>query len=167
MDTATGLTVLGTAVGSAKIVEKLLGPTADYVGGGIKDWTEKRVNNVSRIFSIAATRLGGRIEEEGAVPPKVLKGILDEGSFCDDELSAEYFGGVLASSRTGVSRDDRGAAYIAMLGRLSAYQIRAHYCFYHIFKRLFDGTRSAGNITHAEGRYISSRSYPFQLTRHS
>jgi len=31
----------------------------------------------------------------------VLKGILDDSSFCDDELGAEYFGG-FASSRTEV-----------------------------------------------------------------
>src|ERR1043165_273309 len=153
MEPGTGLTILGTAIGSAKLVEKLLGPTADYIGSGLKNWTEKRVNNVSRIFNNAAKKLGDEIEKEGSVPPKVLKGILDNGSFCDDELTAEYFGGVLASSRTGVSRDDRGASYITLLSRLSTYQIRAHYCFYHIFKETFDGMRSkAGSITHKEGR---------------
>lgn len=139
MEYGTGLTILGTAIGSAKLVEKVLGPTADYIGGGIKNWTEKRVNNVGRIFTKAARRLGPQLEENGAVPPKVLKGILDEGSFCDDELSAEYFGGVLASSRSGMPRDDRGATYIALLGRLSTYQIRSHYIFYHILKNLLNG----------------------------
>jgi hypothetical protein len=139
MDTGTALTVLGSAIGGAKVVEKLLGPTADYIGEGIKNWTEKRVHNVSRIFQIAAEKLGTKIDEEGAVSPKVLKGILDEGSFCDDELAAEYFGGVLASSRSGVARDDRGATYIALLGRLSTYQIRMHYCLYHLFKRHWNG----------------------------
>jgi len=46
----------------------------------------------------------------------------------------------LASSRSVVSRDDRGAYFVAMLGRLSSYQIRTHYVCYHIAKRLFDGT---------------------------
>lgn len=148
MDAGTGLTILGSAIGSAKLVEKLLGPTADYIGEGVKHWTEKRVNNVSRIFSIAAKKLGDKINEEGSVPPKVLKGILDEASFCDDELAAEYFGGVLASSRSGIARDDRGAYFIALLSRLSTYQIRSHYCFYHIFKRIFNNRRvniSTGN----------------------
>jgi hypothetical protein len=69
----------------------------------------------------------------------VLKGVLDEGSYCDDFLAAEYFGRVLASSRSGILRDDKGAHFIALLGRLSAYQIRAHYCLYHIFKKALDG----------------------------
>lgn len=134
MEPATGLTILATAVGSAKLVEKLLGPTADYVGGGVKDWTERRVSNLGRVFRSATDRLGERIDEPGSVPPKVLKGILDAGSFCEDELTAQYLGGVLASSRSGITRDDRASTYIALLNRLSSYQIRAHYCFYHLMK---------------------------------
>lgn len=130
MEIGTGLALLGSTIGSVKIVEKILGPTADYLGDSLKNWTEKRVKNVARIFEIARIRLGERVNEPGSVPPKILKGILDEGSFCDDSLSAEYFGGVLASSRTEVGRDDRGAVYIALLTKLSAYQIRTHFIFY-------------------------------------
>lgn len=137
-------------LGSAKLVEKLLGPTADYIGSGVKDWATKRTNNVKNIFSIALRKVGNKIDNSDAIPPKVLKGILDEGSFCDDPLSSEYFGGVLASSRTGVSRDDRGASFIALISRLSTYQIRTHYIFYHIIKNLFDGTDI--NVGVSEGR---------------
>lgn len=139
METATGLTILGTAVGSAKLVEKVLGPTAEYLGEGLRSWTEKRVENTKRIFQHAAMLLGDKVDTPGAVPPKVLKGILDDGSFCDDQLAAEYFGGVLASSRSNVSRDDRGAAFIALLGRLTTYQIRTHFIFYHVIKSLYEG----------------------------
>ncbi len=142
MDIGTGLALFG----SAKLIEKILGPTAEYIGEGIKNWTEKRINNVENIFAIAQKKLGSKIEENGAVPPKVLKGILDEGSFCDDHISAEYFGGVLASSRSGVSRDDRGAVLISLLSRLSTYQIRTHYIFYHFIKRTFDGTNIDPNV---------------------
>jgi hypothetical protein len=135
MDIGTGLSILG----SAKLLEKLLGPTAEYVGGGIKSWTENRVTNVDRILRIAAIKLGNRIDEPGTVPASVLGKILDKGSFCEDELAAEYFGGVLASSKSDVPRDDRGASYVALIGRLSTYQIRAHYGFYQLFKREFNG----------------------------
>ena len=43
--TTTGLTILGGAIGGAKVVEKILGPTADYVGAGLKDWADRRVQN--------------------------------------------------------------------------------------------------------------------------
>jgi hypothetical protein len=89
MEPATGLTILGTAVGSAKIVEKLLGPTADYLGTGIRSWTERSVANVGRVFQKAAERLGDRIEKPGSVPPKVLKNVLEEAASSEDELTAE------------------------------------------------------------------------------
>ncbi|HEX9830777.1 MAG TPA: hypothetical protein VGA94_03730 [Thermodesulfobacteriota bacterium] len=135
----TGLTILGTAIGSKELVVKVLGPTADYIGGGLQHWTEKSVSSVARIFTNAGAKLGERKELPGAVPPKVLRGILQEGAFCDDELAGEYFGGVLASSRSEISRDDRGAAFISLISRLTSYQIRAHFVFYHIIKNIFDG----------------------------
>ena len=159
MDTNTGLTILGTAIGSAKLVEKLLGPTAEYLGGGLKHWTERRVNNVSRILENARLRLGSKIDNEGAVPPKVLKTILEEGSFCDDELTAEYFGGVLASSRSEISRDDRGASFAALVARLTSYQIRSHFFFYNLIKLIFDG--DSHSVASSEGRQALTTYIPF------
>ncbi|MFH1825214.1 MAG: hypothetical protein ABH873_08355 [Candidatus Firestonebacteria bacterium] len=157
MDAGTGLALLG----SAKILEKLLGPTADYIGEGVKNWAQKRTYNVKNIFSIAITKLGNKIENEGTISPKVLKGVLDEGSFCDDPLSSEYFGGVLASSRTGISRDDRGVTFIKLISGLSTYQIRSHYIFYHVIKRLFDGTSI--NFGTSEGRSQMKVYVPFNI----
>ena len=163
MDVSTGLTILGGAIGSAKVVEKILGPTADYLGNGLKGWTECRVNNVAKIFEKAQKKLGEKINEEGSVHPKVLKEILSEGSFYDDELMVEYFGGVLASSRSGISRDDRGASFIALIGRLTTYQIRSHYIFYSILKKLFDGrtdvTVMSAKQIHKLTVFISHHSY--------
>lgn len=135
MDIGTGLALFGTA----KLVERLLGPTADYIGEGIGRCTEKQIENLRLIFAKAINKAAPELDEEGAVPPKVLKGILAEGPFCDDRLSAEYFGGALASSRSKILRDDRAAAIIALLSRLSCYQIRSHYIFYTVIKKLFDG----------------------------
>lgn len=140
MDPGTGLTVLGSAIGGAKVVEKLLGPTADYLGIGLRDWAEKRIQNAGRIFEKAAEKLGDKIDEPGTVPPRVLKEVLNEGSYCDDELTAEYFGGVLASSRSGVDRDDRAASYLKLTSELSAYQIRFHYFTYYTLRVLFAGS---------------------------
>lgn len=140
MEPATGLTILGTAVGSAKVIEKILGPTADYIGAGVRNWTERRTANVANVFRKAANCLGDRIERPGSVPPKVLKNVLEEAAFSEDELTAEYFGGVLASSRSEVSRDDRGAAFAALVGRLTSYQIRAHYFFYTVLQQVYAGS---------------------------
>jgi len=133
MDIGTGLALLG----GAGLVGKLLGPTADYIGEGIQTWAEKRVQNVNSICEIAIRKLGNRIDEEGQVPPKVLKHILDDGSFCEDELSAEYFGGVLAASRTESDTDDRGTTLIKLVSGMSSFQIRTHYIFYSLLREAF------------------------------
>ncbi|PIQ21338.1 MAG: hypothetical protein COW65_09685 [Cytophagales bacterium CG18_big_fil_WC_8_21_14_2_50_42_9] len=140
IEPGTGLTILGTAVGSAKLLEKLLGPTADYLGEEIKELTKKKVTNLSNIFKNAEHKIGEGISKPGGVPPKVLKGILSEGPWCEEELQIEYFGGVLASSRSGISRDDRGAYFTSLIARLSTYQLRSHYISYLAFKKLFDGS---------------------------
>lgn len=122
-----------------KTIEKIIGPTLDDFGEDLKKWTKKRKENLARILENYWEKLGPKKEAYGQVNPRVLKGILSEGTFCDDELMAEYFGGVLASSRSEISRDDRGASFISLIGRLATYQIRAHYIFYSTVKTLFDG----------------------------
>jgi hypothetical protein len=146
MDIETGLQIFG----AMKIAEKILGPTAAYFGDGLRDWAEKRLENVGKIFQNAEAKLGDKLETEGSVPPKVLKNILQDGSYCHDDLGIEYFGGVLASSRTGVSRDDRGASFASLVGRLTAYQIRTHFFFYSLWKELFNGTEF--NVALPQGR---------------
>ena len=143
IDPGTGLVILGGAVGGAQLIQRLLGPTADYLGEGIKSWTEVRIHNTQRIFASAERKLGERIDEEGSVPPRVLKGILSEGSYCDDELTVEYFGGILASSRSSVSRDDRGTTLVALLSQLSTYQIRMHYICYSVMKEVNESPGSS------------------------
>lgn len=134
-----GLTALGVGVGSKDLIAKLLGPTVDYMGIGIKDWTARRKANLDLIFTKSTQRLGNRLDEEGTVPPRILKEILIEGSYCDDELTSSYFAGVLASSRSENSRDDRGASLLKLVGRMSTYQVRSHYIYYSLFKQCLNG----------------------------
>ena len=118
-------------------LQKLLGPTADYLGGELQEFTKKRVENIGKIFSKAEEKLGDSIESPGQVPPKVLKTVINEGSYCDDEIAVDYFGGILASSRTDLGRDDRGARIAKILDGMSTYQIRSHYVIYSLIKKIF------------------------------
>jgi len=139
----TELIVWGGAAAAATyhpIVQRVLGPTADYLGQALSTCTEKGAQNLGRIMHHAIKKLGTRIDREESVPPKVMKSLLLDAPFIEDELSAEYFGGVLASSRSGVSRDDRAATLMALLARLSTYQLRTHYIIYSEVKRQFNGS---------------------------
>lgn len=162
IDPGTGLTILGSAIGGAKVVEKILGPTSEYIGEQLREWTEKKVKNTANIFKNAEKKLGKKLEQDGNVSPKILKSILEDGAWCEEELQVEYFGGVLASSRTGVSRDDRGAYYTDLISKLSTYQLRTHYLFYHSLKQHFDGQDiniNDGNSWRKLQLFISNETY--------
>ena len=127
-------------------LSKILGPTADYLGGQLKEFTQKRIENVGKIFSNAEKKLGNKIDSPGQVPPKVLKTIINEGSYSDDVIAVEYFGGVLASSRTEVGRDDRGSRLSKIIDNLSVYQIRSHYLIYSTISDLFSNSENSFDI---------------------
>lgn len=157
MDPETALILFG----SSQLAVKLLGPTTEYLGTGIKNYAKKRIDNIKSIFSRAEKILGDRINEEGAVPPKVLKGIIEDGSYADDEITLEYYGGVLASSWSGISRDDRGATFLALIGRLSTYQLRTHYIMYKIVAALYK--KSEIKIGIYEDRYKMVSYMPYSV----
>lgn len=146
--TTLGLGAIAAYLGKDGL-EKLLGPTAEYLGEGLRDLAQKRIENIGRILRNAQRKLGTTVDQPGEVSPRVLRAVLNEGSYCDDELAAEYFGGVLASSRTELGRDDRGARTAKILDGLSTYQIRTHYLIYMTIKSLFS---YSGLSLHGEDR---------------
>ncbi len=124
-------------LGISKLVLKIFGPTAEYLGNKLQHWTKKRLENANDIFKNAEDILGNKINEKGSVSPKVLKEVINEGTFCDDTLTKKYYGGVLASSRSQIPRDDRGAILLKTISQLSNYQIRMHYAVYQIVRKLY------------------------------
>lgn len=146
--TTVGLGALAAYLGKDGL-QKLLGPTADYLGAGLKDFTQKRVEAMGQIFASAQSKLGDKVDAPGEVPPKVLKTVLNEGSYASDPLAIEYFGGMLASARTEGGRDDRSARLAKIVDSLSTYQLRTHFLFYATIRRLF---RDKGVPFNMEGR---------------
>lgn len=139
-------------------IQKLLGPTADYLGQGLLDFTQKRAQTIGKIFQKAESKLGAKLDTPGEVPPKVLKVVLDDGSFSNDSLAVEYLGGILASSRTEHGRDDRGARIAKVMDALSTYQLRTHYLIYATVRTLFAGSGLSLNM---EGRSKMQIFIPF------
>lgn len=120
---------VAAAVG-AKLLYDVCGPTAKYLGGELASYSEVGVCNLKRVFENAARRLQELGKIDGQVPPRVLKEVLAESYYCEDETQACYLGGVLASSKGPVSRDDRAAAYCSLISSLSTYQLRTHFILY-------------------------------------
>lgn len=131
--------LLAASAVAAPLLNKLLGPTADYLGGGMKAIAEKAAGNVNAVLNKSLRRLGDGVDDPGGVPPKVLKSVWDEAQLAEDELTQDYLAGVLASSRSENGRDDRAAAHARLVGDLSTYALRTHYLLYAGAQRLYVG----------------------------
>ncbi len=132
-----GLAILG----SKDILTKLLGPTADYIGGEVSGFVRKCNINLDSIFQKATQKLGDRMEQSGSVNPRVLKHIIDDGRFCEDELAAEYYGGLLAGSRVPNGKDDLCLPYISKVKAMSTIQIRVHFAIYYSLLKLHESSK--------------------------
>jgi hypothetical protein len=111
------------------LLARVLGSSADAVSEAVRRYTEYRLRNVERIVERAAAKSGSPFQGT-AVGLRVAHVVLADGSYCDDELMADYLGGLLAGSRTARGRDDRAVSWSKVITSLSALQIRAHYLLY-------------------------------------
>jgi hypothetical protein len=111
---------------------KVLGPSCEYLGDQLKLFTQKNVENLKCIFEKAATKLPDENINQGSVSAQIIKDVLFDGSFCEDEISQEYYAGVLASSKTLNSIDNRGKTISSTIRDLSAFQLTTHYILYGI-----------------------------------
>jgi hypothetical protein len=128
----------GDEVIKSGLLLKVLGPAADELGEALQRFTAYRTRNVGRIIE-SADRKSGESTSDFQVHPRVAHRILDDGSYCDDELMAEYLGGMLAGSRTPGGRDDRAVAWSELITSLSAVQIKAHYLLYKAWATVLHG----------------------------
>jgi len=157
-------TVLGAGlalVGSKDVLNRLLGPTADYVGEEVKNLVEKANNNLSAIFKNAIKKLGSKWDDPGTVNPRVFKQVWAEGAFIEDALAAEYFGGLLASARSPDGKDDRVLSLLSTVRDLSIYELRLHYLIYTLIRSLFLGKQFT--IASQEDRVKVGIYFPFRV----
>lgn len=137
--TTAATALLLDRVGGRELVLKLLGPTFDYFGQLTRDAAKKATENVGRVLLIAVQKLGDRINENATIPPRVLREVVAESMFNEDELVAEYFGGVLAASRTTDRREDMGVYFAKLVSSMSALHLRAHYVIYYCIRECYKG----------------------------
>jgi hypothetical protein len=139
----TGAT-LTALIANKKIVEdltlKLFGPTASYLGDSLKNTIQKQYENICKIFIIASKKLGDKINMEGGTNPRILRDIIQEGAFVDDEVVAEYFGGILASSKTEDAKDDSGIPYLNIIKSMSSQELLLHCLLYKAVHKEFSAS---------------------------
>lgn len=114
---------------TANLFSRIFGPSADAIGEALGRYTTYRLRNVGRIVNRADVK-SGHGPNQGMANPRVSHVLLEEGSYCDNEVMVDYLGGVLAASRTPDGRDDRAVAWSNLVTSLSSLQVRAHYLLY-------------------------------------
>jgi hypothetical protein len=115
--------------GAGGLVSRVFGPAADEIGQALGRWTSYRVGNVKRIAEVADRKsiASGR---DGMINPRLARSLLEEGSYCDDELMVEYFGGILAGGRSPRGQDDRAVSWASLIASMSSIQVRLHFILY-------------------------------------
>jgi hypothetical protein len=120
---------------------RILGPTFDQIGDDLRTrYSESRLRNTQRIFEAANRKVDAVGPPVGSIPPRVVMKVLEEGSWCDSQIVAEYFGGILASSPSNDELDDRGSSWTSLLGRLATRDIHLHYLCYSALRETFNGS---------------------------
>ena len=144
-------TILTTAAVTAYLakdgVEKLLGPSCEYFGQKTKSLIERCDINLGNVIRNAINKVGDKINEPGSVNPRVLKLVSDEARFIENGLAVEYFGGVLASSRSSTYSDDTALLFLSAIKSMSTLELRAHYLIYMAIKSAYEINREYINIS--------------------
>ena len=108
-------------------LKRLLGPTFDLIGQDLSRLYAKGRDRIVR----AAKRKTPDLDDGKAANLRVARDVLWNGAFADDEVCAEYFGGLLAGSRSEDGKDDRGLPFVDIVRSLSSSQLRLHYVLCH------------------------------------
>jgi len=116
------------------IIENVLGPTTKEIGQDIKSLYKKGVELILRkSFQKLKNPDDGKIANL-----RVSRDVFWNGSFTDETICAEYFGGILAASRSENGKNDLGIFYVDIIKSMSSGQLKMHYIIYRTLnKELF------------------------------
>ena len=122
----------GVVGGAAWVAKKVLGPTLDAMGGDLASFYKF---GADRILA-SAYRKTEDIEDGKTANLRVAHDIIQNGAFATDEFVLEYFGGLLASSRSSDGWKDDVTPFVDVVKSLSSSQLRLHYNIYNALEQL-------------------------------
>ena len=141
VEPVTTLAIIGAGIASKETLKKILGPTADYIGGELKNLVEKCNINLGDVFQSSQNK--GIENKKGAVPPRIVKQVIEDAAYCTNTLFKDYYGGLLCSSKTEDDEDDNMISYTSILKQLSQKQILTHFLIYsYLYKNIHSDIKS-------------------------
>lgn len=143
------------AVATAVALQKVLGPVSEEVGEEIR-----RIYKAGREKILASAYRKLENPDDGKQANlRVAQDVLWNGAFTDDEVCAEYFGGILASSRSEDGKDDSNIQYSSVIKSLSSSQLRLHYLIYNVFNKMLVTRKMTLNV--GQGHEVKKHSIWF------
>jgi hypothetical protein len=126
------LLITAGVAASAYVAQQLFGKTLSEMGDDLNKVYKK---NRDKLLLKAAKKVQNT--EDGAIPNlRVARDVIWNGAVTDDEVCAEYFGGILASSRSQDGKDDSALIYVDCIKALSAKQLHLHFIIYNSIEKL-------------------------------
>jgi hypothetical protein len=151
---------------SPGLLERLLGGSLDILGDELTKLTGRGVKYLKQRRQFArilrSLRDKSRPDDEAPVNPRALKDAIESGILSSDELVAEYYGGLLASSRALESKDDTSAFYSALVKALAAEQLRGHWILYSVLFTYYRGRKDI-NVYQKKGRDSMTILIPWRI----
>ena len=132
-------------------IRQVLGPTLAEVGEDLRKIYARGRDN---IFSAARGKIQNPDDGKRA-NLRVTRDVLWNGAYSDNEICAEYFGGILAASRSDDGQDDEAIQFVDVIKSMSSKQLRLHYVIYNALNKLF--VRSDRSVNVGLGSEIQSR----------
>ncbi len=114
------------------ILQRVLGPVLDEIG---QDLAHVYAKGRDLIVGAAARKVAN-LDDGKSANLRVSRDVFWNGAFTDDELSAEYFGGILAASRSEDGKDDDVIQFVDVTKSLSSRQIHLHYVIFNRLNKL-------------------------------
>lgn len=124
-----------TTASALLVGKKLLGKTMDVVS---EDIANIYASGRDKIIESAARKVKN-IDDNARANLRVSRDVFWNGAYTDEAICAEYFGGILASSRSADGKDDRGIYYADIIKSLSSQQLHLHYVVYRALNLLWIG----------------------------
>jgi hypothetical protein len=127
-------------------IEKILGPVFGEIGEDVKGlyvWGRDKIIQV-------AVRKVKNIDDGARANLRVARDVFWNGSYTDEAICAEYFGGILAASRSQDGKDDIGVFYVDIIKSLSSGQLKVHYILYRSLNKLLISDENKKNLNPAQ-----------------
>lgn len=133
----------GTAAIAA---HKLLGKTVDAISEDLAKLYGKGRDKIAEV----AVRKIKNLDDGAKANLRVARDVFWNGSYTDESICAEYFGGILAASRSQDGKDDTGVFYVDIIKSLSSGQLKMHYILYRSFNKMLMADESKKDLNPAE-----------------